>query len=157
MTAAPATPDPRQHAYARFVVAHALITERIETALAAADLPSLDWYDVLWVLENAPEGRLRMAGIARRAVFSRSNVTRLADRLEKAGLVTRADCPQDGRGTMCVITARGRALRARMWAVYRGQIDQLFGAHLSVREAGMLAESLQRMISSLRQNEKETA
>lgn len=149
--------DPRQHAYARFVVAHALITERIEAALAAADLPSLDWYDVLWVLESAPEGRLRMADIARRAVFSRSNVTRLADRLEKAGLVARADCPQDGRGTMCVITAKGRALRARMWTVYRKQIDGLFGAHLSVREAGTLAESLQRMISSLRQDEKETA
>lgn len=153
----PAAPDPRQHAYARFVVAHALITERIEAALAAANLPSLDWYDVLWVLESAPEGRLRMADVARRAVFSRSNVTRLADRLEKAGLVARADCPQDGRGTMCVITARGRALRARMWTVYRKQIDELFGAHLGLREAEALAESLQRMITSLRQKEKETA
>lgn len=157
MAATPNHPDPRQHAYARFVVAHALITERIEAALAAADLPSLDWYDVLWVLESAPEGRLRMADIARRAVFSRSNVTRLADRLEKAGLVARTDCPQDGRGTMCVITPRGRALRARTWAVYRKQIDSLFGAHLSVREAEALAKALQRMISSLRHNEKETA
>jgi DNA-binding MarR family transcriptional regulator len=152
-----AAPDPRQHAYARFVVAHALITERIEAELAAANLPSLDWYDVLWVLENAPEGQLRMADIARRGVFSRSNVTRLADRLEKAGLVARTDCPQDGRGKTCVITARGRALRVRMWTVYRRQIDQLFGAHLGVREAEALAGALQRMISSLRQSEKETA
>lgn len=149
--------DPRQHAYARFVVAHALITERMEAALAAAGLPSLDWYDVLWVLENAPEGRLRMADLARRAVFSRSNVTRLADRMEKAGFVARADCPQDGRGTVCTITARGRALRAKMWTVYRRQIDLLFGRHLSAREAGTLAGFLQRMISSLRQDEKETA
>ena len=51
--------DPRQHAYARFVVAHALITERMEAALAAAGLPSLDWYDVLWVLESSREERLR--------------------------------------------------------------------------------------------------
>lgn len=149
--------DPRQHAYARFIVAHALITERMEAALAAAGLPSLDWYDVLWVLENAPQGRLRMADIARKGVFSRSNVTRLVDRLEKAGLVARADCPQDGRGKVCALTAKGRALRARMWTVYRRQIDSLFGAHLSVREAEALAEVLQRMISSLRQHEKETA
>jgi DNA-binding MarR family transcriptional regulator len=147
----PAAPDPRRSAYARFVVAHALVAERIEAALAAADLPALDWYDVLWVLESSPEPRLRMADLARRAVFSRSNVTRLADRLEKAGLVERADCPQDGRGTVCAITAKGRAMRARMWTVYRKQIDALFGRHLTVREAEELAKVFERIITSAKE------
>ena len=56
----PVTADPRQKAWARFVVSHALLVERIEAALAEAGLPSLDWYDVLWVLENAENGSLRM-------------------------------------------------------------------------------------------------
>lgn len=144
--------DPRQHAYARFVVAHALITERIEATLAAADLPSLDWYDVLWVLESAPEGRLRMADVARRAVFSRSNVTRLADRMEKEGLLARTDCPEDGRGTVCTLTAKGRALRARMWPVYKKQIDTLFGKHLEAREAKGLAATFESMIDTMKGN-----
>ena len=146
----PAT-DSRQRAWARFVVANAVLTGRIESAFAAAGLPSLDWYDVLWVLESATDGRLRMAELAEKAVVSRSNVTRLADRLEKAGLVERADCPNDGRGTTCVITAKGRALRAKMWAVYRKQIDAMFGAHLSVREAEDMARVFERIISTAKE------
>jgi DNA-binding MarR family transcriptional regulator len=125
----PAT-DPRQRAWARFVVAQALLVERIEAAFAGAGLPSLDWYDLLWVLERSAHGRLRMADLAEQAVVSRSNVTRLADRLEKAGLVARMSCPVDGRSTFCVLTEKGRALGARVWAVYPKQIESLFGRHL---------------------------
>lgn len=149
--------DPRHRAYARFVVAYALVNERIEAALAAADLPSLDWYDVLWVLESSREGRLRMAELARWAVFSRSNLTRLADRMEKERLIERGDCPEDGRGTVCAITAKGRALRARMWQVYRRQIDCHFGERIGVREAALIAEVFERIISSIRSNAKEIA
>jgi DNA-binding MarR family transcriptional regulator len=143
-------PDPRQRAWARFVTAQALLLERIEAAFAQADLPPLAWYDVLWILENAPQGRLRMADLAHRAVVSRSNVTRLTDRMENAGLVARSDCPVDGRGTVCELTAKGRALRAKMWPVYRRQIDQLFGKHLESREADTLAASFEKMIDPLR-------
>ena|SRR5690242_1893425 len=147
----PPAVDPRQRAWARFVIANALLTGRIESALAAADLPSLDWYDVLWELERADHGRLRMADLAERAVVSRSNVTRLADRLEKSGLVARMNCPVDGRSTYCVLTEKGRALRARMWTVYRKQIESLFGEHLSVREAEEMTRVFERIISSAKE------
>ena len=150
----PPASDPRQRAWARMVVAQSLLVERIETAFAAADLPALDWYDLLWVLESSEHGRLRMADLAERAVVSRSNVTRLADRLEKAGLVARMNCPVDGRSTFCVLTDKGRALRARMWTVYRRQIESLFGEHLSAREAEEMAKVFERIISSLKQHTK---
>jgi len=143
--------DPRQRAWARFLVAHAVLIERIGAALAEAGLPGLTWYDVLWVLESAEGGRVRMHDLARQVVISRSNVTRLTDRLEKAGLVKRTDCPEDGRGTVCEITARGRALRAKMWPVYRRQIDSLFGKHLSTSEAQTIAGALQRVLAATKE------
>jgi DNA-binding MarR family transcriptional regulator len=148
----PAAADPRQRAWARFVTAQAMLLERIEAAFAEADLPPLAWYDVLWILESEAEGRLRMADLARKAVVSRSNVTRLTDRMEKAGLVARADCPVDGRGTVCELTAKGRALRAKMWPVYRKQIDNLFGKHLDASGAKALAATFESMIDSMRGN-----
>ncbi len=149
-----ATPDPRQRAWARFVTAQAMLLEHIEAAFSGADLPPLAWYDVLWILENADQGRLRMHDLARKAVVSRSNVTRLTDRMEKAGLVARSDCPVDGRGTVCELTAKGRALRAKMWPVYKKQIDTLFGKHLDAREADMISTAFDRIIdsSNLRKN-----
>ena len=78
------------------------------------------------------------------------DVTRLTDRMEKAQLVVRSDCPEDGRGTVCQITDAGRRLRARMWPVYKKQIEALFGKHLGVKEAQNMAASLDRIISSAR-------
>ena len=146
-----ATPDPRQRAWARFVTAQAMLLERIEAAFAAADLPPLAWYDVLWILESEEKGWLRMADLARKAVISRSNVTRLSDRMEQAGLVARSDCPVDGRGTVCALTAKGRALRAKMWPLYKKQIESLFGKHLDAREAESLAASFETMIQSMKE------
>jgi len=151
----PASSDPRQRAWARLVVAQAMLFEQIEAALADADLPPLAWYDVLWILENANEGKLRgwlrMHDLARKAVVSRSNVTRLVDRMEKEDLVVRADCPIDGRGTVCGLTAKGRALRAKMWPIYRKQIDTLFGKHLGAREADLICTAFERIIDSTNQ------
>jgi DNA-binding MarR family transcriptional regulator len=149
--------DVRQRAWARFVVSHSLLNERIEQALANAGLPPLAWYDALWALENTEHGRLRMAGLARKVILSRSNLTRLIDRLEKAKLVERADCPVDGRSTYCVLTDKGRALRARMWTVYRKQIESLFGEHLSVREAEEMTKVFERIISTLEQTKRRVA
>lgn len=145
-----AADDPRRRAWSRFVTAQALVLERIEDALAAAGLPALAWYDVLWTLEQSEDGELRMRDLARRLVISRSNVTRLTDRMEKAGLVERASCAEDGRGTLCALTAKGRALRAKMWPVYREEIDALFGAHLGVRDAQLLSAVLDRIIAAAR-------
>jgi len=141
--------DPKGHAWAVFLTAHATLIERIESALAAADLPPLAWYDVLWELEKA-DGRLRMAELARRVVLSRSNLSRLADRLEEAGLAQRADAPEDGRGYDLVLTRAGRAMRRKMWPVYETQIQQVFASHLTNDEARVIGEALARAAKAAR-------
>ena len=85
--------DGSSSVWPRFVTGYALVITRIEEWLKAAGLPELAWYDVLWALERAPRGRLRMHELADNTVISRSNLTRLVDRLEAALLVTRdRDC-----------------------------------------------------------------
>jgi len=132
-------------AWARFFVTAALLMERIEAALKEAGLPPLAWYDLLWILENAEGGRLRMHDLAARVVLSRYNVTRLADRMEKAGMITRERCTEDRRGAYCVLTSAGRALRKRMWPVYKGQIDACFGERITPEEARTLAGTLEKI------------
>jgi DNA-binding MarR family transcriptional regulator len=141
--------DAKGHAWAVLLTAHATLTERIGAALAAARLPSLDWYDVLWELEKA-EGRLRMHDLARRVVLSRSNLSRLADRLEDAGLIAREDCAEDGRGYDLVLTRAGRAMRKRMWPVYEAQIERVFSRHVTVEEARAIGEALGRAVKAVR-------
>jgi DNA-binding MarR family transcriptional regulator len=88
--------------------AHATIVRRLKRDLVAGhDLP-LAWYDVLVELVAQPGGRMRMTDLADRVLLSRSGLTRLVDRLVLEGLVERAACPSDARGTYTVLTADGR-------------------------------------------------
>ena len=122
--------DLKGHAWAVLLTAHATLVEHVEAALAAAGLPALAWYDALWELEKAG-GRLRMRELAQRVVLSKSNLSRLADRLEGADLVERADAADDGRGYDLVLTRAGRAMRRRMWPLYEAQIEALFSRHVT--------------------------
>ena len=143
-------PDPKGHAWAVLLTAHATLIETIEAALAEAKLPPLAWYDVLWELEKAQGGKLRMHELARRIVLSRSNLTRLADRLEDAKLIEREDTPHDRRGYDCVITRAGLAMRKKMWPVYKAEIERLFSRHISVEEARTIGNALARAVKAAR-------
>ena len=140
--------EPKSHAWAVLLTAHATVIEKIEAALAEAKLPPLAWYDVLWELEKAEGGRLRMHELARRVVLSKSNLTRLADRLEYARLIGREDTPHDRRGYDCVITRAGLAMRKKMWPLYKAEIESLFSQHITVQEARTIGDALARAVKA---------
>lgn len=147
--------DPKERAWGLFLSVHTALTERIEQALARADLPLLAWYDVLWELEKAPQRKLRMHELAERIVLSRSNLTRLADRLETAGLLEREACPNDRRGNFCVITDPGRAMRKKMWPVYRDQITALFSDQIDDKQAKVMGDCLATILDALKPRDAE--
>jgi DNA-binding MarR family transcriptional regulator len=143
--------EPKSHAWAVLLTAHATLTGKIEAALAGAKLPPLAWYDVLWELEKAEDGKLRMHELARRIVLSRSNLTRLADRLEHARLIAREDTPHDRRGYHCVITRAGLVMRKKTWPVYKAEIERLFSRHITAEEARTIGEALARAAKAARE------
>jgi len=149
-------PSPRsaaRHAWAALLTVHARLVDRVEAALQDAGLPPLAWYDVLWSLETVDDGRLRMNELAARVVLSKSNVSRLADRMETAGLIRREPFPGDRRGYYCAITDEGRAMRRRMWPVYRRAIDRLFGRHVTEAEARAIGACLERVAMAAREDD----
>lgn len=104
-----ARPTPEQLGVWRaFLRAHARLTRTLEAELLAAHRLPLATYDVLVQLAEAPQARLRMTDLAERVLLSRSGITRLVDRLEREGLVSRETCPGDARGTFAVLTDVGR-------------------------------------------------
>ena len=106
-TTRPRLSEAQLGAWRLFLRAHAQITRRLEhDLLTEHDLP-LGSYDVLLQLAEAPARRLRMTDLADRGLLSRSGLTRLIDRLVREGLVERAACPSDARGTHAVLTDAG--------------------------------------------------
>lgn len=136
------------HTWALMLEAHAVLLEAMQARLKAADLPPLEWYDVLWALEQAPGHRLRMGALAERLLLTRFNITRLVDRLEQEGLVQRQQSKEDRRGADAVLTAKGRTLRTKMWNVYRPAIEETFNQHLSATQHHALGEMLERLLEA---------
>ena len=95
-------------AWIALVEAHAAAVESVEADLVReAGLP-LSWHEVLVRLSRTEEQSMRMQELAKAVLLSKSGLTRLADRMEAAGLIERTACDSDRRGTWAVITPKGR-------------------------------------------------
>jgi DNA-binding MarR family transcriptional regulator len=126
-------------AWVRLMRAQRLVLAAIELDLKAAGLPSLGWYDVLLELSRAGDGRLRPYEIEERTLLAQHNLSRLLDRMDKAGLVQREVFEEDGRGRWVIITGAGRAMQARIWSVYAASLQRHLGHKLDDAQADQLA------------------
>lgn len=97
-----------QRAWRAYLRATRLVEAALDRDLAAHGT-QLSEYEVISMLSEAPEGRLRMSNLADLVVQSRSRITHTAARLEKRGLVRREACLNDRRGVELVLTDEGRA------------------------------------------------
>jgi DNA-binding MarR family transcriptional regulator len=132
------------------MAAHALLVERVGRDLAAATSLPLGSYNVLRLLHEARGGRLRLSELASAVHLTRSGVTRLANRLERAGLLRREERARDRRGSCAVLTDRGRDELRRAKAVFVRAIAEHFGSYLSDAEAETLNAILSRMVKAQR-------
>ncbi|WNZ25814.1 MarR family transcriptional regulator [Leptolyngbya sp. NK1-12] len=132
-----------------FLTAHTRLVDRIEQDFKQAELPPFEWYDVLIALKQAPEQQLRLSELAEVLLVNRTNVTRLADRLEAAGLIQRKICKDDRRGAYAVLTKAGLEMQQRMWAVYAQSIAQYFGRYLTQKDTIAFTKALSTMLAAL--------
>src|SRR5947209_11918654 len=140
--------DQHLAAWRTFLKAHATLIDRIDHDLGAAKLPPLSTYDVLIELYEVPGQRLRMYELAERVVLSRSGLTRLVDRLEAEGLLTRDRSGADRRGAYAVITEQGIAAMRQAWPVYARGIIKYFAQWLTPEEAQLLGSALGRILQA---------
>jgi DNA-binding MarR family transcriptional regulator len=88
---------------------------------------------------------MRMSELADRLLLSRSGLTRLVDRLVKAGLLERRRCPEDARGSLAVVTAAGRELFERARPTHLAGVRRLFLGRFSEQEQARLGALLERV------------
>jgi DNA-binding MarR family transcriptional regulator len=128
--------------------AHALIADAIEDRLQAGYGIGLPGFEVLMFLHEAPEEGKRMQELARAALLTRSGLTRLVDRLEVAGLVRRASCASDRRGTLTAITSAGRKLVGKARVDVQDAIEDHFTSHLTAEQRRVVYQALSRVLAA---------
>jgi DNA-binding MarR family transcriptional regulator len=140
----PELSDQQLDAWKAFLRAQAELISTLDRELEAEQGLPLTFFDVLAQLSQAG-GRLRMSELAEAVLLSRSGVTRVVDRMERAGLVRREACPTDRRSMYAALTPEGkRVLKQARPAHLRG-VAEHFARHLSDDEAKTLTAALGRM------------
>jgi DNA-binding MarR family transcriptional regulator len=140
--------DTRLAAWWKLMAAHAHLAQRVGRDLAAATALPFGSYNVLRLLHEATGGRLRLSELARAVHLTRGGVTRLVNRLEKAGLLRREGHARDRRGSFAVLTDRGREEWRRARVVFERTVAEQFGSHLSDAEAETLNAVLGRIVTA---------
>ncbi|WP_336857289.1 MarR family winged helix-turn-helix transcriptional regulator [Sinomonas albida] len=127
------------------------VMRRLQTDPAFREL-GIKEYDVLFTLSGCPGGGLRLNELNNHVLLAQSSLSRLVDRLERKGLVTRRAAPEDGRGTLIALTEAGLETQRRIGRGHVREIARLFGTAL---DGGELAE-LTRLTAKLRQHVEES-
>ena len=118
--------DERITTFGRLVEAYAKLTHVLGREMEeAVGLPLL-WYGVLLHVARSPHGVRPMGELVSATAFTNGGVTRLVDRMERAGLVERRPCPSDRRVQWIGLTDAGRDALQRATEVHlRGIQDHL--------------------------------
>ncbi len=136
-------PDPLWwDAWRGVVFANARVLQAVEPELQKRSGLSLTFLDVLSRLYDAPQHRLRMQELSERSLFTRSGMTRLVDRIEKAGFVRREQVPGDRRGVFVILTPEGAPVLESAMAQHRLDIERAFGSRLSPEQHRAVADAL---------------
>jgi DNA-binding MarR family transcriptional regulator len=103
-----------------------LMPTAVERDLRFASGLTLSMYAALVVLADAPGERMRMARLAEAAGIARSRLSRVVDRLETTGSVTREAYEDDLRVYEVALTDRGRrrvaTVQTRLAATVRNRL-----------------------------------
>ncbi|PRY59471.1 DNA-binding MarR family transcriptional regulator [Knoellia remsis] len=100
----------RAQGWRRLAALHQLVESELERALQDRHDLSVVEFSVLDSLSRQDGWHMRMSQLARAAALSPSASTRLVNRLEDRGLLTRILCADDRRGIYTELTPAGKAL-----------------------------------------------
>jgi DNA-binding MarR family transcriptional regulator len=142
-------------AWRAVVTSYAAVTERVQKAFAAADLPPLSWFELLWAVKQSPNGGPRMSDLAERLTLSRGGITKLVDRLEGAGYMERISCSDDRRSFQAELTPAGERMLEEMREAYSAEVERHL-ATVTAEEAELLTATLTRVTDSTCEIEGET-
>ena len=122
----------------------AALLERHFAQVVARSGVTVQQYNVLRILRGAGDEGLPTLVIRDRMIHEAPGITRLLDKLEKAGLARRERCSPDRRQVFCYITQQGRDVLGRLDEEMR-QADESAIGNLAESEQRQLLKLLERV------------
>jgi DNA-binding MarR family transcriptional regulator len=141
--------DDQQRAWRGLLQMSSRLDARLNRDLQQASGLSLADYDVLVLLTEAPDGRLRMFQLMEDLQWEQSRLSHHIARMQRRGLVAREECTTDKRGAFVVVTAAGRDAIEKAAPGHVAIVRRLVFDGLSDEQVAMLDAFVTRILSRL--------
>ena len=128
---------------------HGIIETELERALGASVGLSVVEYTVLDALSRQDGWHMRMQQLARATALSASATTRLVNRLEDRGLLTRVLCADDRRGIYTELTESGIRLLDEARPAHDATLERTLADAQRVPELASLVDALPKLHASV--------
>ncbi len=138
--------EPEVAAWRGLLRVHARLIRELSADLERAHGLPLSSYEVLLVLSQSPDHRMRMAELADSVLLSPSGITRLVDRLVSDGLVAKVRCERDRRGWYAVLTDVGRTRLAEARGTHLAGVRARFHELVTTDEQATLTGIWERLL-----------
>lgn len=149
--------DPRITEYGLLLEVLATLNARLTADIEETVGIPHSWFEVLLRIGRTPGQAMRMTRLAEAVSFSSGGFSRLADRMEQAGLIGREPDPHDRRATVVRITGHGAAVLRASLAVHVPGLQRYFIGYLTPEQRMMLEAILRHLRSSLSQTNSSLA
>ena len=141
--------DDEQRAWRGLIQMTSRLDARLNRELQQSSGLSLADYDVLVLLTEAVDGRLRVFEIAADLHWEQSRLSHHLARMERRGLVAREECTTDRRGAFVVLTSAGRTAIEKAAPAHVATVRQLVFDGLSAEQVVSLGSTVNQVLSRL--------
>ncbi len=141
--------DDQQRSWRRLVQMTSRLDARLNRELQQTSGLSLADYDVLVLLTEAADGRLRMFQLVEDLQWEQSRLSHHIARMERRGLVIREDCTTDRRGAFVVLTDAGRDAIEKAAPAHVALVRQLVFDGMSAEQVAMFESFVTGVLSRL--------
>lgn len=141
--------DAQQHVWRRWLRLNRELSSTLAHEMQARSELSMPDFEALVYLTDIPEGRLRISVLAEAMDWERSRLSHHIKRMEKRALVSREECPEDGRGAFVAITPAGRAAIERAAPEHVRTVRRLVVDVLSDEELEQLGRITDKLLAEL--------
>ncbi len=141
--------DDQQRSWRRLVQMTSRLDARLNRELQQTSGLSLADYDVLVLLTEAADGRLRMFQLVEDLQWEQSRLSHHIARMERRGLVIREDCTTDRRGAFVALTDAGRDAIEKAAPAHVALVRQLVFDGMSAEQVAMFESFVTGVLSRL--------
>lgn len=141
--------EDQQRLWRRWVALSSELPAALHRQLQADSGLSLQDFEVLVRLTEAPDGRARVTDLAHAVGWERSRLSHHIKRMQGRGLVTREECCDDGRGAFIALTPSGRESIVQAAPGHARTVRDLVFASMADAEMGAVTSFLEGVLDRL--------